>query len=223
MSYSCEFVNQIYNLPKTPEAVSNFLNSYYDEKLPNGKIHRRQMWERFEGSYVKVTKHYERGTDDDEGDVYIYAHKLVSRCVLAPVAPYFESDGQLFSYFQLMVKNSRINESVKRDKQAFALVGDLACEGNETITDSDYANFEEMVLSGDPVTEVDVYKDGGLGHVLEIFEELGDKDLLLLGRLFVENNYSFDGLQGLCGFGSQKFRDLKKKFVSGLRAYYAIR
>ena len=118
-----------------------------------------------------------------------------------------------------MVKNSRINESVKRDKQAFTLVNDL---NKDDVSESDCANFEDLILSGDPVVEIDVYRDGSMSHVLDVISSLGDKDLITLGRLFVQNNFSFEGLQGLCGFDSQKFRDVKRRLVEGLRSYYDV-
>lgn len=208
-----EFVNKIYNLPKTPEAVSEFLNSYYDEVSPSGKVRRRQMWERFEATYVKVTKHYVRGTDDDEADIYLYAHKLISRCVLAEVAPYFESDGQLFSYFQLMVKNTRINNSIKADKQSFLLIGDLIKD--ENAEESDYSNFEEMITGSNNENEVD-YNES-LNAIYETIDELDDADLILFGRLFVANNFSFDGMYGLCGFDLKKFKEVKKRFILEMR------
>lgn len=208
-----EFVTKIYNLPKTPEAVSEFLNSYYDEVSPSGKVRRRQMWERFEATYVKVTKHYVRGTDDDEADIYLYAHKLISRCVLAEVAPYFESDGQLFSYFQLMVKNTRINNSIKADKQSFLLIGDLIKD--ENAEESDYSNFEEMITGSNNENEVD-YNES-LNAIYETIDELDDEDLILFGRLFVANNFSFDGMYGLCGFDLKKFKEVKKRFILEMR------
>lgn len=188
-TFSNDFVKQIYDLPKTPQAVSDFLNSEWLEQLPSGKVKRRMMWERFEGPYVKVTKHYVAGTFDDEADIYMYAHKLVSRCVLAEVAPYFESDGQLFAYFQLMVKNTRINNSVKADKQAFLLIDDLV--SREDAQDSDYSNFEEQVFSSH---EVGTYDNGGTAEVLELIDELEDEELVMFGHLFVNNNFSFEGL-----------------------------
>lgn len=209
-----EFVNKIYNLPKTPEAVSGFLNSYYDEVSPSGKVKRRQMWERFEAPYVKVTRHYVRGTDDDESDIYLYAHKLISRCVLAEVAPYFESDGQLFSYFQLMVKNTRINNSIKADKQSFLLIGDLIKD--EDAEESDYSNFEELVIGGSDEVE---YNES-LSNVYDMIDKLGDPDLIMFGRLFVTNSFSFDGMYGLCGFDLKKFNEVKKKFILGMRKLY---
>lgn len=217
-SYSDEFVKQIYNLPKTPEAVSEFLNSEWLEELPNGKVAHRMMWERFEGSYVKVTRHYAEGTPDDEGDLYLYAHKLVSRCVLAEVAPYFESDGQLFSYFQLMVKNTRINNAVKQDKQSFLLIDDLVSK--EDAEESDYSNFENKVMSVEQPTD---YDDGGLYSVYASIDSLDDPDLITFGRLFVQNDFSFDGLYGLCGFDLQKFKDVKKRFIASMREIYADR
>lgn len=218
MSYSSEFVDLIYNLPKTPEAISEFLNSEWVEHKSNGKIVKHQMWEKFEVPYVKVTNHYVQGTDDNEADVYIYAHKLLSKMVLAPVGPYFESDGQLFSYFQLMVKNSRINDSIKKKKQEFSLVGDMAEDCN--FDEEDYSNFEESVFGSQPSDETDVYKDGGTQNVIDIIKTLKDPKLVLFGRLFIQNGYSFDGLQGLCGFNQQTFRDIKRKFIAGLRSYY---
>lgn len=209
-----EFVNKIYNLPKTPEAVSGFLNSYYDEVSPSGKVRRRQMWERFEAPYVKVTRHYVRGTDDDEADIYLYAHKLISRCVLAEVAPYFESDGQLFSYFQLMVKNTRINNSIKAEKQSFLLIGDLIKD--EDAEESDYSNFEELVIGGSNEVE---YNES-LSNVYDMIDKLGDPDLIMFGRLFVTNSFSFDGMYGLCGFDLKKFKEVKKKFILGMRKLY---
>lgn len=209
-----EFVNKIYNLPKTPEAVSEFLNSYYDEVQPDGKIKKRQMWERFEAPYVRVTNHYVRGTDDDEADIYLYAHKLVSRCVLAEVAPYFESDGQLFSYFQLMVKNTRINNSIKADKQSFLLIGDLVKE--EDAEESDYSNFEEMVMGSNHEVEF----NESMANVYDMIDELGEPDLILFGRLFVANNFSFDGMYGLCGFDLKKFKETKKRFILEMRKRY---
>lgn len=209
-----EFVNKIYNLPKTPEAVSEFLNSYYDEVQPNGKIKRRQMWERFEALYVRVTNHYVRGTDDDEADIYLYAHKLISRCVLNEVAPYFESDGQLFSYFQLMVKNTRINNSIKAEKQSFLLIGDLVKD--EDADEQDYSNFEEKVLGTGSEAE---YKES-LSNVYDMIDELEDADLVLFGRLFVANNFSFDGMYGLCGFDLKKFKETKKRFIAEMRKLY---
>lgn len=214
-NFSNEFVKQIYDLPKTPEAVSEFLNSYYDEVQPNGKVKRRQMWERFEAPYVKVTRHYVCDTDDDEADIYLYAHKLISRCVLAEVAPYFESDGQLFSYFQLMVKNTRINNSVKETKQAFLLIDDLVTR--EDAEEQDYTNFENKVL-GSPNSRKDY--GGNMGEVLELIDGLEDPDLVLFGRLFVNNNFSFDGLYGLCGFDLKKFKDVKKRFIAAVRKCY---
>ena len=209
-----EFVNKIYNLPKTPEAVSEFLNSYYDEVQPNGKIKRRQMWERFEAPYVRVTNHYVRGTDDDEADIYLYAHKLISRCVLAEVAPYFESDGQLFLYFQLMVKNTRINNSIKAEKQSFLLIGDLVKD--EDADEQDYSNFEEKVLG----TGSEAEYNESLSNVYDMIDELEDADLVLFGRLFVANNFSFDGMYGLCGFDLKKFKETKKRFIAEMRKLY---
>lgn len=214
-TFSNEFVTQIYNLPKTQGAVSEFLNSTYEEVQPNGKIKVRQMWERFEAAYVKVTRHYVRGTDDDEGDIYLYAHKLISRCVLSPVAPYFESDGQLFAYFQLMVKNTRINNSIKEDKQSFLLIDDLI--SRENVKDDDYSNFEEMVLSSG--TSQDLSKSR-LDDVLDIINELGDSDLILFGHLFVVNNFSFDEMYGMCGYDLKTFKDLKKRFIAELKKVY---
>lgn len=221
MSYSSEFVSKIYELPKTPEAISEFLNSEWIETKPNGKVVHHQMWEKFEVPYVKVTKHYVKGTDDNEADVYIYAHKLLSKMVLAPVGPYFESDGQLFSYFQLMVKNSRINDSIKKEKQKFSLIGDMADDCN--FDEDDYSNFEESVFGCQPNDETDVYKDGGTQNVIEIIKTLEDPKLILFGRLFIQNGYSFEGLQGLCGFNQQTFREVKRKFITGLRSYYVDR
>lgn len=209
-----EFVTKIYNLPKTPEAVSGFLNSYYDEVSPSGKVRRRQMWERFEASYVKVTQHYVNGTDDNEADIYLYAHKLISRCVLAEVAPYFESDGQLFSYFQLMVKNTRINNSIKTEKQSFLLIGDLIKD--EDAEESDYSNFEELVIGGSNEVE---YNES-LSNVYDMIDKLGDPDLIMFGRLFVTNSFSFDGMYGLCGFDLKKFKEVKRKFILGMRKLY---
>lgn len=214
-TFSNEFVSKIYNLPKTSEAVTTFLNSYYDEVMPNGKVRRRQMWERFEGAYVKVTRHYVSNSDDNEADIYMLAHKLVSRCVLADVAPYFESDGQLFSYFQLMVRNTRINNSVKAEKQSFLLIGDLM--PNEKGDDSDYSNFEESVF-GSGVDEQ--ANSESLQSVFEMIDSLGDPDLVKLGHLFVVNNFSFDDLYGLCGFDLKKFKDTKKRFIRELRKRY---
>lgn len=214
-TFSNEFVKMIYDLPKTPQAVSEFLNSEWIEELPSGKKRRRMMWERFEAPYVKVTRHYVRGTDDDEADIYTYAHKLISRCVLAEVAPYFESDGQLFSYFQLMVKNTRINNSIKNEKQSFLLIDDLVKK--EDAQESDYSNFEEKVFGARAVGEHD---KGGMSEVLELIDSLGDPDVVLLGRLFVNNNFSFDGLYGLCGFDLKKFKDVKKRFVAAIRECY---
>lgn len=214
-NFQNDFVNKIYNLPKTPEAVSEFLNSYYDEAQSNGKVKRRQMWERFEAPYVKVTRHYVRGTDDDEADIYLYAHKLVSRCVLDEVAPYFESDGQLFSYFQLMVKNTRINNSIKADKQSFLLINDLVSA--DDAEESDYSNFEDMVLGSKVPSPCE---DGGLNDVYEMIDELGDPDLIMFGRLFVINNFSFDGMYGLCGFDLKRFKETKKRFIMEMRKRY---
>lgn len=214
-TFSSEFVTMIYNLPKTQEAVSQFLNAEWIEKLPSGKTRKRMNWERFEGSYVKVTRHYVRGTDDDEADIYLYAHKLVSRCVLAEVAPYFESDGQLFAYFQLMVKNTRINNSIKSEKQSFLLIDDLVKK--EDADESDYANFEEKVFGSGKAGKFD---DGGLVDVLSVIDDMDDPDLVLFGRLFVNNNFSFDGMYGLCGFDQKKFRDVKKRFISAVHEHY---
>lgn len=209
-----DFVNRIYNLPKTQEAVSEFLNSYYDEVQPNGKIVQRQMWERFEASYVKVTKHYVRGTDDDEGDIYLYAHKLISRCVLNDVAPYFESDGQLFAYFQLMVKNTRINDSIRADKRAFLLINDLVKD--DGASDSDYSNFEELVLG----SSSDSKNNESLLDVYDMIDNLGDRDLICFGRLFIANNFSFNGMYGMCGYDLKTFKDLKKRFVAEMKKHY---
>jgi hypothetical protein len=214
-----DLVKKIYSLPKTKEAVTEFLNSYYDEVSPSGKVRKRQIWERFEAPYVKVTRHYVRGTDDDEADIYIYAHKLISRCVLAEVSPYFESDGQLFSYFQLMVRNTRINNSVKADKNAFLLVGDMLNIENG-VSDTDLSNFEETVMN---VNQCD--KDNYL-DVLDVIDNLKDEngcedeDLILFGRLFVNNGFSFDGMYGLCGFDLVKFKTLKKRFVQSIKKHY---
>ena len=211
-----DFVSKIYSLPKSQEAVSKFLNSEWIEELPNGKTRKRMMWERFEAPYVKVTRHYVRGTDDDEGDVYMYAHKLVSRCVLADVSPYFESDGQLFAYFQLMVKNTRINNSIKESKQSFLLIDDLV--KSDDADDSDYSNFEDKVLCSGAVGE---YDSGGLAEVYDIIDSLNDPDLVLFGRLFVNNNFSFDGMYGMCGFDLKRFKDVKKRFISEIKKRYA--
>lgn len=214
-----DLVKKIYSLPKTQEAVTEFLNSYYDEVSPSGKVTRRQVWERFEAPYVRVTRHYVRGTDDDEADIYLYAHKLISRCVLAEVSPYFESDGQLFSYFQLMVRNTRINNSVKADKNAFLLVGDILGDESE-FSDTDLSNFEETVMN---VNQCD--KDNYL-DVLDVIDNLKDEngcvdeDLILFGRLFVNNDFSFDGMYGLCGFDLSKFKTLKKRFVQTVKKHY---
>lgn len=172
------------------------------------------MWERFEAPYVKVTRHYVRGTDDDEADIYLYAHKLISRCVLAEVAPYFESDGQLFSYFQLMVKNTRINNSIKAEKQSFLLIGDLIKD--EDAEESDYSNFEEMITGSNNEVE---YNEN-LNAIYETIDELDDADLILFGRLFVANNFSFDGMYGLCGFDLKKFKEFKKRFILEMRKRY---
>lgn len=212
-TFSNEFITVIYNLPKTKEAVSGFLNSYYDEVSPSGKVKRRMMWERFEAPYVKVTQHYVVG---DEAEVYEFAYKLVSRCVLADVAPYFESDGQFFSYFQLMVKNTRINNSVKEGKQSFLLIGDLIRD--DDATDEDYSNFEERVLGGGRVGKFD---DGGLNDVIELIDSLGEPDLVLFGHLFIENGFSFDGMHGLCGFDLKKFKEVKKRFIAEIKKRYA--
>lgn len=210
-----EFVTKIYNLPKTPEAVSEFLNSEWLEQLPNGKVRKRMMWERFEAPYVKVTRHYVRGTDDDEADIYLYAHKLVSRCVLAEVTPYFESDGQLFSYFQLMVKNTRINNSIKAEKQSFLLIDDLVKK--EDAEDSDYSNFEEMVCG---VEDTSGYANGGMVEVIELIDSLGDPELVMFGHLFIANNFSFDGMYGMCGLSYESFKEVKKRFISEIRKRY---
>jgi len=214
-----DLVKKIYSLPKTKEAVTEFLNSYYDEVSPSGKVKRRQVWERFEAPYVRVTRHYVRGTNDDEADIYLYAHKLISRCVLAEVSPYFESDGQLFSYFQLMVRNTRINNSVKDDKNAFLLFSDMLDIENG-VSDTDLSNFEETVMN---VNQCD--KDNYL-DVLDVIDNLKDEngcedeDLILFGRLFVNNDFSFDGMYGLCGFDSAKFKALKKRFVQIVKKHY---
>lgn len=213
-TFSNDFVKRIYNLPKTPEAVSAFLNSEWIEELPNGKTRKRMMWERFEAPYVKVTRHYVAGTDDDEADIYLYAHKLISRCVLAKVAPYFESDGQLFSYFQLMVKNTRINNSIKAEKQSFLLIGDLIKDGDAD--EQDYSNFEEKVLGASSEVE---YNES-LSNVYDMIDELKDDELVMFGRLFVANNFSFEGMYGLCGFDLKKFKETKKRFIMEMRKLY---
>ena len=217
-TFSNDFVSKIYNLPKKKEAVSEFLNSYYDEVQPDGSVRRRQMWERFEGAYVQVTHHYVKDSDDNEADVYLLAHKLVSRCVLADVAPYFESDGQLFSYFQLMVRNTRINNSVKAEKQSFLLLGDLL--QSDKATDSDYSNFEEKVFCS-PVNEQTI--EDSLQAVYDLIDDLKDPDLVRLGHLFVNNNFSFDGLYGLCGFDLKKFKETKRRLILELRKKFTKR
>lgn len=216
-TFSNEFVTKIYNLPKSKEAVSEFLNSYYDEVQPNGSVRRRQMWERFEGAYVQVTHHYDTYSDDNEADIYLLAHKLVSRCVLAEVAPYFESDGQLFSYFKSMVLSNRINNANKAKKQSLVLLGDLLPEG---AADSDYSNFEETIFGSAPIDQANA---DSMEVVLSLVDSLSDPDLVKLGHLFVENGFSFDGLYGLCGFDLKKFKDVKRRFIAEVRKRYLKR
>ena len=216
-TFSNDFVNQINNLPKSQDAISKFLNSYYDEVQPDGSVRKRQVWERFEGAYVQVTRHYVSNSDDNEADIYLLAHKLVSRCVLADVAPYFESDGQLFSYFKSMVLSNRINNANKAKKQSLVLLGDLLPDGAE---ESDYANFEEAVFG---VRSTEQLESDSLQSVLELIDGLGDADLVRLGHLFVENGFSFDGLYGLCGFDLKKFKEVKRRFISEVRKKYSGR
>lgn len=227
-----DLVSKIYSLPKTKGAVSEFLNSYYDEVSPDGKVTRRQMWERFEGAYVKVTRHYAEGTDDDRADIYLYAHKLISRCVLADVSPYFESDGQLFSYFQLMVRNTKINNSVKAKKDSFLLIDDLIDDSHSS---TEKSNFNDVVLSSGDVS-VDGFYDSVCSvesdeadkyiNILSVIDNLTDdcgkvdNDLVLFGRLFINNNFSYDGMYGLCGFDLKKFKCVKKRFINALKKRY---
>lgn len=217
-TFSDEFVQQIYDLPKTPQAVSDFLNSYYDEEQPDGSIKRRQVWEKFEGAFVGATHHYNQDTDDSDAAVYIYAHKLVSKCVLDEVAPYFESDGQFFSYFQIMVMNSRRNDAAKEQSRKFELIGDMLDE--EHCTEMDYVNFESQVLGS---REVQPFESGGINSILESIDELGDPQLIMFGRLFVTNDFSFDGMYGMCGLDLQTFRAVKKRFIAEMRKKYSNR
>ena len=221
MKYGSEFVKMVYSLPKTQQAVTDFLNSAYVEELPGGKKRERMMWERFEGAYVKVTRKYNKDSDDNAAAVYLYAHKLVSRCVLAEVAPYFESDGQLFSYYQLMVRNTRINDSIKERKNAFVLIGDML--GDECAGDGDeQANFEECVLGSD----LKMNSFESFLEVLDLIDGLEEVDgvtkdeLVMVGRLFVDNGFSFDNLHGLCGLGLQRFRLVKRKFIEAMKGCF---
>ena len=225
-NFSDEFVKKIYSLPKTPEAVSEFLNSYYDEVQPNGKVLKRQMWERFEAPYVKVTRHYVRGTEDDEADIYLYAHKLLCRCVCAEVGPYFESDGQLFSYFQLMVRNTRINNAHKAEKDSIVLLeGDISNGLQDDDEVSSVFDFATAVVSTQSVEETPEDRQKVI-ELYEMFDSFTDEDgnpdddLVLFGRLFVDNSFSFDGMYGLCGFDLKKFKDVKKRFIVAVKKYY---
>lgn len=216
-SYPKDLVNKIYSLPKTEAAVTEFLNSWYEEVSPNGKVKKRQMWERFEASYVKITRHYVQGTDDNEADIYLLAHKLVSRCVLAEVSPYFESDGQLFAYFQLMVRNTRINNLVKDNKEAAVLLDSGLSEDPDDYQPSIYDFAVSVSTLTQPVTPECAQS---LIGVCEMIDSFDDPDLVTFGRLFINNSYSFDGMYGLLGFSEKRFKELKKKFIQEVSKYY---
>lgn len=212
-----ELVNKIYSLPKTEAAVTEFLNSWYDEVSPSGRVKKRQMWERFEASYVKITRHYVQGTDDNEADIYLLAHKLVSRCVLAEVSPYFESDGQLFAYFQLMVRNTRINNLVKDNKEAAVLLDSGISDDPDDFQPSMYDFAVSVSTLTQPVTPD--YAQS-LISVCDMIDSFDDPDLVAFGRLFVSNSYSFDGMYGLLGVDLKKFKELKKSFIKEVLLCY---
>lgn len=219
--HSEELVRKIYLLPKTKEAVSAFLNTPYIEVSKSGRKKERLMWERFEAPYVKVTRHYNDNTDDGGADVYLYAHKLISRCVLAEVAPYFESDGQLFAYFQLMVKNTRINNSVKDQKMSFVL---LEGDANLDAPDDELSLMDDFTTSISTVSQTETPQTRQeLMEIYSLFDELNtehDPQLQLFGRLFVNNSFSFDGMYGLGGFSLDEFKALKKRFTALLAKHY---
>lgn len=215
-----ELVSKIYSLPKTGVAVTEFLNSWYEEACPNGKVKKRQMWERFEASYVKITRHYVRGTNDDEADIYLLAHKLISRCVLAVVSPYFESDGQLFSYFQLMVRNTRINNSVKDQKESVILIDSGMCDDSD---DSHQPSIYDFAVSVSTLTQPSTPELAqSMIGILEMIDEFDDPYLVAFGRLFINNSYSFDGIYGLLGVDLKRFKELKKKFIEEIYLNYSV-